>query len=189
VREAANLLTPEQVSEQLKKNDEELKETERKLSSIFSVEPDQLVDSIERFKLELEQKNDRVKKLSRYLEQEPEIKEVEGRNLISRAESLFNSWKNTDKQVERLEALIKEQLEQDIEPGDVIEKQIPTENVGLLIQIARQLSNEYEAVVTLVGEKGAVSASGKEGFSAREQLEKYSDTVEGDENFAKAFDL
>jgi hypothetical protein len=40
----------------------------------------------------------------------------------------------------------------------------------------------------LIGEKGAVSASQTD-ESAAEKLEEYSDNVQGDESFAKAFDI
>ena len=70
-----------------------------------------------------------------------------------------------------------------------IEEEVPTSNVGLLIQIARKLAKDQSASVTLIGEKGAVSASYHEDFDADVNLEKYSDNVQGDQNFAKAFDI
>jgi hypothetical protein len=71
----------------------------------------------------------------------------------------------------------------------VVEQKIPTENVGLLIQVAQKLARNFEASVTLIGEKGAVSASYHEDYNADQNLEKYSENVQGGEEFAKAFDV
>jgi hypothetical protein len=66
---------------------------------------------------------------------------------------------------------------------------VPTEKVGLLIQVAQNLSNKHQACVTLIGEKGAISASETD-ESAREKLENLgSENVQGDDSFAKAFDI
>jgi len=59
--------------------------------------------------------------------------------------------------------------------------------MGLLIEIARKLARNNQASITLMGDKGAVSASYHEDYDADENLSEIFKEVQGDENFAKAF--
>jgi alanyl-tRNA synthetase len=163
------------------------RETQRELCQIYSVEPDQLVDTVERFIEEREEKMEKAERLADFLDQEGSSSELFGESLVEIAEDLFQDWKQLDKEVEELESKIEGQVESRLD-GEDLEMEVPTENVGLLIQVAQKLSGKHDARVTLIGEKGAVSASGND-LSAREALENYSDNVQGDEGFAKAFDL
>ena len=90
--------------------------------------------------------------------------------------------------LESLEAGIEDHVRHQMEDR-VVEEEVPTENIGLLIQVARSLAKNYEASVTLIGEKGAVSASYHEDFNADDNLSRYSDNIQGGEEFAKAFDI
>ncbi|MFB6208188.1 MAG: alanine--tRNA ligase [Candidatus Nanohaloarchaea archaeon] len=164
------------------------REVQRELCDIFSVEPGQLVDTVERFAEETKETREKAELLAGYLEEDVELDEMSSGSLLKRAESLYSAWKENKKKLEGLENAIEPFLRSKIEDR-VLEEKVPTENVGLLIQLAQQLAKDYEASVTLVGEKGAVSASYHEEFDADENLEKYSDNVQGDENFAKAFDI
>jgi alanyl-tRNA synthetase len=168
----------------------DLRLAQRELCEEFSVEPEQLLDTLERFQEEVEEFGEKIEKLSDFLGREAEIEEVEGEKLVDRARELFEERKKREKKVEKLESQIEVFLEEEIEKNNLqeIEAEVPTENVGLLIHVAQKLSNKHQACVTLIGEKGAVSASQTD-ESARENLEQYSDSVQGDDSFAKAFDI
>ncbi|MFB6291820.1 MAG: alanine--tRNA ligase [Candidatus Nanohaloarchaea archaeon] len=160
---------------------------ERELCEIFSVEPDQLVDTIERFQDENETVTADAEELADYMDDEVELHEVGGARIIERARSLYTAWKENEKQLEGLEASLESVIRERMD-GRVVEEEVPTDNVGLLIQVARKLAKDQSASVTLIGRKGAVSASYHEDYDADENLDRFG-RVEGDENFAKAFDL
>ena len=171
-------------------NTADSREVQRELCEIFSVEPEHLIDTVERFTEEVEEFGDRIQKLSEFLGKDTDLEVVQANSTVKHCEKLFETRKSREKTVETLESQIEEFIEAQIEESEVddIEAEVPTENVGLLIQVAQKLSNKHQACVTLIGEKGAVSASQTD-KSAREKLEKYSKNVQGDENFAKAFDI
>ncbi|WP_414837655.1 alanine--tRNA ligase [Candidatus Nanosalina sp. VS9-1] len=182
----------EKVSELLEKDAErDPREVQRELCEIFSVEPVHLIDTIERFLEEVEDYRDDVEKLSSFLKADTGLNDIKGSSIVEKAEALFDARKEREKKVEDLESQIEEYLDSEIEESGVseVEAEVPTENIGLLIQVAQKLSRKHEARVTLVGEKGAVSAS-QTGESARKKLEDLgSENVQGDEEFAKAFDI
>ena len=161
---------------------------QRDICDIFSVEPEQLVDTVKRFQKESTQYLEKINKLSEFLDEKVETGDISGKKTVEKAQILFEEWKSREKKVEELEESIEGLIDEKLEGKDELELEVPTENIGLLIQIVQKLSRKHNAVVTLIGEKGAVSASGTE-ESAKEKLEKYSENVEGDEDFAKAFDL
>ncbi len=164
------------------------RKAQRELAETFSVEPEQLEDTVQNFREENDLLRHKIVKLSEWLEEDVEIPQLEGEELGEKAENIFNVRKEREKLLEGLEAEIEDEVRHRMEDREV-EEEVPTENVGLLIQIVQKLSRNFEASITLVGEKGAVSASYHEDYNADENLEKYSSNVQGDENFAKAFDL
>ncbi len=162
---------------------------QRDLCDVFSVEPEQLPDTVDRFQEESEEYGEKIKSLSDFLDRETEKEEESsGLKTVEKAQKLFDQWKRREKKVEELEGEIEAFIEDELEGEDDLELEVPTENVGLLIQIVQKLSQKHEASVTLIGEKGAVSASQTD-VSAREKLEMYSENVQGDEGFAKVFDI
>ena len=167
-------------------SDRDLRPLLEELADIYRVEVEQLPDTLRKFKGEVEDLEDRVKRLSDLIESESSFADEDSSELIESGENLYSRRKDLKKQVENLENQIEEIVEEKASQGKVHEE-IPTDNVGLLIQLAQQYSAQYDTTVTLVGEKGAVSAS-EEGL-AREELEQYSDNIQGDEGFAKAFDI
>ena len=179
----------EEVSEKL---DAELESdprlAQRDLCDVFSVEPEQLPDTVDRFQEESREYREKIEDLSDFLDKEIETEEIEGLKAVEKAQKLFNQWKEREKKVEELEGEIEAFVEDNLEGKDDLELEVPTENVGLLIQIVQKLSQKHQASVTLIGEKGAVSASQTD-LSAKEKLERYSENVQGDEGFAKAFDV
>jgi alanyl-tRNA synthetase len=167
-------------------SDRDLRPLLEELADIYRVEVEQLPDTLRKFKGEVEDLEDRVKRLSDLIESESSFADEDSSELIESGENLYSRRKDLKKQVENLENQIEEIVEEKASKGKVHEE-IPTDNVGLLIQLAQQYSSQYDTTVTLIGEKGAVSAS-EEGL-ALEELGKYSDNVQGDEGFAKAFDI
>jgi alanyl-tRNA synthetase len=166
------------------------RQVQRKLCDIFSVEPAQLIDTLERFKDEVEDYREKIENLSEFLDAEAEHPDITGNSATEKAQNLFDIRKQLEKKADNLESQIEGFVDKELEDTKVsdIEVEVPTEKVGLLIQVARKLSSKHSACVTLIGEKGAVSASDTD-KSAREKLEKYSSNVQGDESFAKAFDI
>jgi alanyl-tRNA synthetase len=162
----------------------------RELEDIYETDRENLPNTIKRFEKENQELKEKISKLSNYLDEEADIKELTQQKPFERAKRLYQVRKDREKELEKLESQIENFLREEIEKNDLeeIEAEVPTENVGLLIQVAQTLSNKHQACVTLIGEKGAVSAS-RTGESAREKLEKYSEDVQGDEEFAKAFDI
>ncbi len=159
---------------------------QRELCEEFSVEPEQLLDTLERFQEEVEEFGEKIRKLSDFLEQDSNLEDVEGEKLADLAREMFEERKRREKNVEKLESQIEEVVEEKLEEKDSLEMAVPTENIGLLIQVAQKLSGKHSARITLVGEKGGVSASGNS-LDAREPLEERFENVQGDEGFAKAF--
>jgi len=164
------------------------RKAQRDLVELFSVEPDHLENTIQKFRDDNQMLQHKIEKLSDYLDQDIETVLVEGDNLVEKAESIFETRKQREKQLEGLENDIETHVRHGMEDR-VVEQKIPTENVGLLIQVAQKLARNFEASVTLIGEKGAVSASYHEDYNADQNLEKYSENVQGGEEFAKAFDV
>ena len=165
----------------------------REVSNIYSVEKEDLPNTLKRFKKEkedLKRKRDNLEEFLDTDKKEYDIKEETG-GLKSAGKFLFQERRYYEKRVEKLESRIEAFIEDEIEENDLndIVAEVPTDNVGLLIQVAQKLSNKHQACVTLVGEKGAVSASQTD-ESAVEKLEALdSENVQGDESFAKAFDI
>jgi len=169
------------------------RDIQRELVDILSVNnPDQIIEAIEKFIETNNELQNKIGKLSKFLESEESAEELEFTgSLPERVEKLFNTWKTNEKLEEELSSEIEGFLEDEVEENDLndIVAEVPTDNVGLLIQVAQKLSNKHQACVTLVGEKGAVSASQTD-ESAVEKLEELdSENVQGDESFAKAFDI
>ncbi|QGA80002.1 alanine--tRNA ligase [Candidatus Nanohalobium constans] len=169
---------------------DDTRNVQRSLCEVFSVEPEHLVDTVERFMREVDGFEEKIEKLSDFLGEDTQISKVRRETTLETAESLYSIRKDREKKVENLESQIEEFLEEELEKNDFeeVEAEVPTENVGLLIQVAQKLSSKHQACITLIGEKGAVSASQTD-ESAEEKLEKYSDSVQGGKEFAKAFDI
>ena len=167
------------------------REVQRELCEIFSVEPEHLIDTLERFKSEVEDYEDKIEKLSEFLDKDVSLDEIEAEEALEKSEALFEQRKHLEKNFEDLESQIEEFIENEITENDLGEvlADVPTKNVGLLIQVAQKLSSKHQACITLVGEEGAISAS-ETSESAEEKLEELgSENVQGDESFAKAFDI
>jgi len=167
--------------------EESPRQSHRKMCGILSVDGEHLVDTVRKFKREKEEMEQKIQELNEYLDEDEEVEDFEGGTTLSeRIELLFNAWKEDEKTIESLENRIEGHVRESIE-GRVAEERVPTENVGLLIQVAQKLSKDFQASITLIGDKGAVSASYHEDYDADENLEEFCENIQGDENFAKAF--
>ena len=164
------------------------RETERELCNLYSVEPNHLVDTVDNFLQEKDEMDDKIRALSEFMDEDVAPEPVKSGMLMERAESLFHEWKEAEKKVNSLEKMIESYVRENIEER-YFEAEIPTDNVGLMIQVCRKLAKDFEASITLIGTKGAVSASYHENYNADKNLAKYSNNVQGDQNFAKAFNL
>ena len=166
-------------------SDMDLRPVLEELADIYRVEVEQLPDTLRKFKRDVEDLEDRVMRLSDLLEAESSFDEEDSSELIESGENLYSRRKKLNKKVEKLEEQIEGQIDEEASEGKVHEE-IPTDNLGLLIQLARQYSSQYDTTVTLIGEKGAVSAS-EEGLALEELEEEEFEDIQGDEGFAKAF--
>lgn len=166
--------------------DKDVRPVLEELANIYRVEVDQLPDTLNKFKEEVSDLELKIKELEDFLEENIDLEENESSNLIEAGQNLYERRKELKKNIEKLEDQIEERVREKASSGRVHER-VPTDNVGLLIQLAQQYSSQFNTTITLIGEKGAVSAS-EEGL-AIEELEKHSDNIQGNENFAKAFDI
>ena len=166
--------------------DRDLRPVLEELADIYRVEVGQLPDTLNKFQEEVKDLESKIEGLGEFLEEDVALENREDANLIEAGQNLYDRRKELKKQIEKLEDHIEDRIREKASENRVHEE-VPTDNIGLLIQLAQQYSSQYDTTVTLIGEKGAVSAS-EEGL-AREELEEYSDNVQGDEGFAKAFDI
>ena len=166
--------------------DRDLRPVLEELADIYRVEVGQLPDTLNKFQEEVKDLESKIEGLGEFLEEDVALENREDANLIEAGQNLYDRRKELKKQIEKLEDHIEDRIREKASENRVHEE-VPTDNVGLLIQLAQQYSSQYDTTVTLIGEKGAVSAS-EEGL-ALEELEKYSDNVQGDEGFAKAFGI
>jgi alanyl-tRNA synthetase len=164
------------------------REAVHELTEMYSVEKNHVLDTLERFLEERDDLADQTRILAEYLGALPKAYPVKGDSLLEKAESLFEARKQQEKQVEELESRIESHVRDQMENRQVTEK-VPTENIGLLIQVSRKLAEDFSAAVRLEARNGAVAASYREDVDARQELEELGyarSEVDGDGSFAKA---
>ncbi|MDY6773927.1 MAG: alanine--tRNA ligase-related protein, partial [Candidatus Nanohaloarchaea archaeon] len=157
------------------------------IADIFSVEVEQLPRVIERFAEEWEERKEEIERLKERVGEGPSYGE---RPRLPR--ELFEEWKQMEKDIDSLKERLEEQLKEELQGGEgFLEEEVETEDVGMLIRIARDLAREDpDKAVLLKGRNAAVAASGDDsGVNARERVEEVAENVQGDEEFAKGFDL
>ncbi|MDY6776757.1 MAG: alanine--tRNA ligase [Candidatus Nanohaloarchaea archaeon] len=178
--------------EEIRRELEEYIDVERSLvevADIFSVEVEQLPRVVRRF---VEEWNDRVEEVQELAERV----DAEGYSYGERPrnpEELFEEWKQLEKDIDELQDTLEEQVRERLESEDsgFLEEEVDTEDVGMLIGIAREVVREDPSkAVLLKGENAVIAASGEDSSrDAREEVEKYARNVQGDRDFAKGFDL
>jgi alanyl-tRNA synthetase len=180
--EAADLLDAEEPDNH--------REAVHSLTEMYSVEEGHVLDTLERFLGERDDLANRTRILAEYLGALPEAYPVQGDSLLEKAESLFEARKQQEKQVEDLESRIEDHVRDQMEDRRAREE-IPTQNIGLLIQVSRKLARDFSAAIRLAARNGAVAASYREDIDARQELEELGyarSEVDGGSSFAKAFD-
>jgi len=122
------------------------RKAQRDLVELFSVEPDHLENTIQKFRDDNQMLQHKIEKLSDYLDQDIETVLVEGDNLVEKAESIFETRKQREKkQLEGLENDIETHVRHGMEDR-VVEQKIPTENVGLFFDTGgSKLARNFEA--------------------------------------------
>lgn len=156
------------------------------IADIFSVEVEHLPRVVERFVEEWNERKEEVESLT------GEEDAIDYQDRPRDPERLFQEWKEMEKDIERLREKMEERLKEELAAEDgYLEQEIETEDVGMLIRVARHLvSDDREKAVLLKGENAAVAASGVESdIDAREAVSEVAENVEGDAEFAKGFKL
>ncbi|MDY6768510.1 MAG: alanine--tRNA ligase [Candidatus Nanohaloarchaea archaeon] len=165
-------------------------DTERPLldiAEIFDVEVEQLPRVVERFVEEWEDREQELERLKERVGDGPSYGERP-----RDPEELFEQWKQLEKDIETVQAELEQQIREELQEGDgLLRERIETEDVGMLIRIARHLVDEdEETAVLLVGKKAAVAAVGAENEAdARELVGEVAAEIQGDAAFAKGFAL
>ncbi len=157
------------------------------IAAVFSVEVEQLPRVVERFVEEWKERKQEIEELTEEVDAEISYGERP-----RDPEQLFEEWKQMEKDIEDLQEQLEQQLKEDLQPdGGVFREDIATEDVGMLIRIARHLADDSpDSAILLVGEKAAVAAVGDDSDrDARSIVESVAAQVQGDAGFAKGFDL
>ncbi len=193
VKQAAAHLSedsPQLDKTKLPDNFKQLRETAEEIAEMYSVEVEELPDTLQRFKKEIKQKENKIKRLEEFTDRSTELdSREETDDLVEAAKKVYKLRKQREKQLENLESEVEDIVEQGIrENGDEVELEVPTDNIGLLIQVSRTLSQKHQACIALKCDKGAVCASQTD-IKADEKLGKYGEGVQGDEGFAKIFNI
>lgn len=185
------------------KEDDLYKEISRGIAKGIEIEEDKfrpdmekLRNGIEKLKVEHAELETTTKKMCSYLDKqhEPGIQPVHltalAEGLPQASKTLFENVKNLRKYENRLEQEAKQHLLEKAEDAPCIHEKVPTDNFGLLIGVAKQISNQHGIDVTLISEEPVsgyanavcVSPNG----NAHKEIEAISkEDVEGDEQFCR----
>jgi hypothetical protein len=162
----------------------------------FRPDMEKLKRSIEKLKIEHAELEIITKKLCDYLgkEHEPEIDPVfhEGmaKGMPKASETLFENVKALRKYRDKLQGEAKEHLLNKAGEVHCIHEKVPTDNFGLLIGVAKQISNQHNIDVTLISDEpilgyaNAVCVS-RDGIAQREIESISKEDVQGDEQFCR----
>ncbi|MDY6765821.1 MAG: alanine--tRNA ligase, partial [Candidatus Nanohaloarchaea archaeon] len=159
------------------------------IADVFSVEVEQLPRVVQRFVEEWEERNQEIEELAAEL---PDEDTPAYSDRPRDPERLFQEWKQMEKDIETLREQLEHRFKQELSPEDgLLREEIDTEDVGMLIRIARHLADDYPgSAVLLVGEKAAVAAVGADSDrDARDLVGEVASEVDGDAGFAKGFNL
>lgn len=163
------------------------------IADVFSVEVKQLPRIVERFVDEWKERRDELQALRDRIDpDEPVIDRSYGERPRDPA-TLFDEWKQLEKDIETLQARLEDVIKEDVKASDsdFVTEQVDTEDVGMLIRIARHVTQEQpEKAVLLVGKNAVIGVSGDEHpRDMTDVVGEYAETVQGDADFAKGFQL
>ncbi|MDY6788522.1 MAG: hypothetical protein SVV03_01020, partial [Candidatus Nanohaloarchaea archaeon] len=107
--------------------------------------------------------------------------------------ALFNEWKKQKKDIQRLEEQIEKNLKKEFIQRDskYIKEEIPIDDVGTLIRIAKHVTSEEEDnAVVLKGKNAVIAAQGEDSDRDLEsEVERLAEVVQGSGDFVKGFKL
>ncbi len=162
------------------------------IADIFDVEVAQLPRVVDRFIAEWEERAADLDALLDRVDADDLDVAVPGERPRD-PQDLFDGWKRLEKDIDTAESALEEQVTADLleSEGAFVEERIDTEDVGMLIRIARHVTREDPGTaVLLVGTNAAVCASGADSdVDAAERVGTVAGTVQGDATFAKGFQL
>ncbi|MDY6769954.1 MAG: alanine--tRNA ligase [Candidatus Nanohaloarchaea archaeon] len=157
------------------------------IADVFDVEVEHLPRVVERFVEEWEDRKQEIDELRERVGEGPSYGERP-----RDPQQLFDEWKQMEKDIDALQEEVEEQLKAELaDAGGRLEEEVDTDDVGMLIRIARHLvQDDPEKSVLLVGRKAAVAAVGDDADGdAAAMVDEVAATVQGDAAFAKGFDL
>jgi alanyl-tRNA synthetase len=169
------------------------------IADIFSVETEQLPRIVERFVEEWQNRADEINGLKDRIDAgDDEAKAAALDEMVyderpRDPQTLFDEWKQQEKDIDTLQEFVEEQVRTDLLDSDdtVVREQIATDDVGMLIRTAKHVVNQQpEKAVILVGDNAVVGAAGDDqDRDMDDAVSQYAETVQGDADFAKGFQL
>ena len=163
------------------------RELVREAKNLYKVETSELQRTVNSFLEDIDQNNHRIRKLSGFFGEQPEAHVPEGETTEQMLRSIYSTRKDSEKHIESLESELESELRSRMEDR-YVDEFVPTNNIGLIIRLAKTLSKEYPAAVVIETESGIIAASHRNDFSAKEMIEsKGYDDVQGSGEFAKKF--
>ncbi len=163
------------------------------IADIFDVEVSHLPRVVRRFAEEWQERKEELDALREAVEEPDEHVAGEYGERPRDPQRLFDEWKRLEKDVKRLEAAREDAIREQLVAADdgFLQEHVDTGDIGMLIRIARQVVGERPGkAVLLVGKNAAVGARGEENDrDMTAAVGRYAETVQGDEAFAKGFQL
>ncbi len=159
------------------------------IGEIFNVSPEDLVDVVDRFTQEWEEKRDKINKLREMLGTEKTTR----REFPNGPKELFDDWKEEDKEIEKLEGKICKKLVDEIVNSDqgFVKKKVPVKNMGNLINTARSVvQKDKNKAVLIRGENSVVAMAGSMSeHDIEEEVRKEAEVVKKTGDIFKGFKL
>lgn len=191
----------EQMRDDIRKEISEYIDTDESLediAEIFSVEMQQLPRIVRRFVEEWQERKEEIDKLTAQMDEElleeHGLKDAFNYDEQPRdPETLFDKWKQMEKDIDTIQELVEEQVRNDLleADDDFVTERIGTEDVGMLIRTAKHVVNQQpEKAVLLIGDTAVIGAAGENNTrNMADEVGNYAETVQGGEDFAKGFQL
>ncbi len=164
------------------------------IAEIFSVEMNQLPRIVNRFVEEWNDRHNEVMELREQIDlEEYDVPDMEYGEQPRNPQELFDEWKQLEKDIDTLQEVIEEQVRDALKATDedFVVEQVDTEDVGMLIRTAQHVVREQPAkAVLIIGTNAVIGAAGEDnGRDMEDEVGQYAETVQGDADFAKGFQL
>ncbi len=159
------------------------------LGNIFDVPVNRLIDVVNRFSEEREEKIEKIENLKEILDGKGPTYGEKPRD----PEKLFKEWKQGDKDLDKLEGAIIEKAKNRIRKSkkDFVKEDVPVENLGRLIKaVEEETQKQNKKAVLIRGKRAAVASKGSSSdHDIRKEMEKEADVVKEENGLLKGFDL